>query len=226
MTRHGYAEYMKNVVVAMLGLQSAVNTKLGNEFIRGVSGGERKRVSIAEALIGWSPLQCWDNSTRGLDSATALELIRTLRLFTETAGSTAVMSIYQGSQHMYDIFDKVTVLYEGRQIFFGSTARAKQYFEDMGFRCPAEATTADFLTSLTNPAEAKSLVLEGYTLQVPRTAMEFNEHWLRSADRLRLRQEIHAYEEAFPLGGHHLEAFSRMKEQEKSPKLYVMLLNL
>ncbi|KAB2572150.1 ZEB2-regulated ABC transporter 1 [Lasiodiplodia theobromae] len=219
MTRDAYAEYMKNVVVALLGLQSAVNTKLGNEFIRGVSGGERKRVSIAEALIGWSPLQCWDNSTRGLDSATALELIRTLRLFTKSAGSTAIMSIYQGSQHMYDTFDKVTVLYEGHQIFFGSTSRAKQYFEELGFRCPAEATTADFLTSLTNPAEAESLVLGEYKLQAPRTAVEFRERWLCSADRSQLLQEIHSYEAEFPLGGRHLEAFSRMRQHEKSPKL-------
>lgn len=67
--------------------ETRYNTRVGNDFVRGVSGGERKRVSIAEAALGGSPLQCWDNSTRGLDSATALEFVRTLRLSTSLAGS-------------------------------------------------------------------------------------------------------------------------------------------
>jgi ABC-type multidrug transport system ATPase subunit len=58
--------------MAMLGLSHTINTRVGNDFVRGVSGGERKRVSIAEATLSGSPLQCWDNSTRGLDSANAL----------------------------------------------------------------------------------------------------------------------------------------------------------
>lgn len=70
-------------------------SKVGNDFIRGVSGGERKRVSIAEAALGGSPLQCWDNSTRGLDSATALEFVRTLRLSTEMAGCTSIVGMYE-----------------------------------------------------------------------------------------------------------------------------------
>lgn len=77
--------------------------QVGNDFIRGISGGERKRVSIAEAAIGGSPLQCWDNSTRGLDSATALEFVRTLKVSTEVTGATAVVAIYQASQSIYDV---------------------------------------------------------------------------------------------------------------------------
>ncbi len=71
--------------------------------VRGVSGGERKRVSIAEAALGGSPLQCWDNSTRGLDSATALDFVRTLKLSCELSGATAVVAIYQASQTIYDV---------------------------------------------------------------------------------------------------------------------------
>ena len=54
-----------------------------------------------------------------MDSATALEFVKTLRLSTDLAGSAAVVAIYQASQSIYDIFDKVAVLYEGRQIYFG-----------------------------------------------------------------------------------------------------------
>jgi ABC-type multidrug transport system ATPase subunit len=71
--------------------------------VRGVSGGERKRVSIAEAALGGSPLQCWDNSTRGLDSATALEFVKSLRLSADLTGATCVVAIYQASQSMYNV---------------------------------------------------------------------------------------------------------------------------
>lgn len=115
-TRKQYAKHMTDVIMAVFGLSHTFNTRVGNDFVRGVSGGERKRVSIAEASLGGSPLQCWDNSTRGLDSATALEFVKTLRLSTDITGSTACVAIYQASQSIYDIFDKVVVLYEGRQV--------------------------------------------------------------------------------------------------------------
>lgn len=60
---------MRDVVMAVFGLSHTVNTKVGSDFVRGVSGGERKRVSIAEMALAGSPLCCWDNATRGLDSA-------------------------------------------------------------------------------------------------------------------------------------------------------------
>lgn len=102
-SRERYAEHMRDVIMAVFGLSHTVNTKVGNDFIRGVSGGERKRVSIAEAVLAGSPIQCWDNSTRGLDSATALEFVKTLKLSTSLGGSTAIVAIYQASQAIYDV---------------------------------------------------------------------------------------------------------------------------
>ena len=60
-------------------------------------------MSLAEVALAGSPLQCWDNSTRGLDSASALEFVRTLRLQTKYMGSTAAVAIYQASQDIYDV---------------------------------------------------------------------------------------------------------------------------
>jgi ATP-binding cassette subfamily G (WHITE) protein 2 (PDR) len=102
-TRKQYAEHMRDVVMAVFGISHTLNTKVGNDFIRGVSGGERKRVSIAEVTLSESPLQCWDNSTRGLDSATALEFVKTLRRSTNLSGTTAIVAIYQASQSAYDV---------------------------------------------------------------------------------------------------------------------------
>jgi ATP-binding cassette subfamily G (WHITE) protein 2 (PDR) len=102
-TRQQYAEHMRDVIMAIFGLSHTINTKVGNDFIRGVSGGERKRVSIAEVALSGAPLQCWDNSTRGLDSATALEFVRTLRMNTDLMGSTCCLAIYQAPQAAYDV---------------------------------------------------------------------------------------------------------------------------
>ena len=98
-----YARCLSQVAIDTFNLSQAVETKLGNDMIRGVSGGERKRVSMAEAFIKGSVFQCWDNSTRGLDSSTALDFIKTLRLSTSVAKSTAAVSVYQASQAIYDV---------------------------------------------------------------------------------------------------------------------------
>lgn len=68
----------------------------------------RKRVSIAEASLAGAPLQCWDNSTRGLDSANAIEFCKNLKMGSEFMQTTSVVAIYQAPQSAYDIFDKVS----------------------------------------------------------------------------------------------------------------------
>lgn len=109
-TREQWAEHMRDVVMAVFGLTHTINTRVGNEFIRGVSGGERKRVSIAEVALSGAPLQCWDNSTRGLDSATALEFVKTVNMSAKYMGSTAVIAIYQASQSIYDVCALLSLL--------------------------------------------------------------------------------------------------------------------
>jgi|SRR5579862_6056277 len=107
-----------------------------------------------------SILACWDNSTRGLDASSALEFAQALRLTTNIARDAAVVAIYQAGERVYEghstlgmalilVFDKVTVLYEGRQIYFGRVENAKQYFLDQGWQCMDRQTTADFLTAVT-----------------------------------------------------------------------------
>lgn len=147
MSRAKYVTMLRDVMLTVFGLSHTVNTKVGNDFVRGVSGGERKRVSIAEMALARAAMGAWDNSTRGLDSATALEFVRTLHASAEITGESHLVAIYQASQEIYNLFDKAIVLYEGREIYFGSCRDAKAYFEDMGWECPQRQTTGDFLTS-------------------------------------------------------------------------------
>ncbi|OJD13659.1 hypothetical protein AJ78_05895 [Emergomyces pasteurianus Ep9510] len=213
-SRDQYALHMRDVVMTMLNLSHTMDTKVGNEYIRGVSGGERKRISIAETTLTGSPLQCWDNSTRGLDSATALTVMSSLRLSTKYSGTTPIVAIYQASQAIYDIFDKAMVLYEGRQIYFGNTTHAKKYFVEMGFYCAERQTTGDFLTSLTNPEERS--VREGFEALVPRTPDEFAARWKQSSEREALLRDIEAYENEHPLGGLQLDQFNASRSAQKS----------
>jgi hypothetical protein len=77
----------------MLNIPHTKNTLVGDEFVRGVSGGERKRVSIAEMMATRARVQCWDNSTRGLDASTALDFVRSLRVMTDILGQTTFVSL-------------------------------------------------------------------------------------------------------------------------------------
>ncbi|KAG6038653.1 ZEB2-regulated ABC transporter 1 [Claviceps citrina] len=215
LNRHEFANHLRDVVMAMFGITHTVNTRVGNEYIRGVSGGERKRVTISEAALSGAPLQCWDNSTRGLDSANAIEFCRTIRLQTDMFGSTACVSIYQAPQSAYDLFDKAVVLYEGRQIFFGRADQAKQYFVNLGFECPARQTTPDFLTSMTSSIER--VVRPGFEGKAPRTPDEFAAAWKNSAEYKALQTDIEEYKAAHPLNGPDADAFrqSRRAQQAK-----------
>ena len=191
-SRDQLIKHMTKVVMTVFGLSHTRNTKVGNDFVRGVSGGERKRVSIAEMMLAGSPIASWDNSTRGLDAATALEFVRALRVGANVAGSNHSVAIYQASQAIFDVFDKVIVLYEGRQIYFGPVGEAKAYFESMGWHCPPRQTTGDFLTSVTNADERKAR--EGFEQKVPRTPDEFESYWKNSSNLANVLKEIEDYE--------------------------------
>lgn len=190
-TRDKYAKHMTDVYMATYGLSHTENTVVGNEFVRGVSGGERKRVSIAEVSLCGSYVQCWDNATRGLDSATALEFIRALKTSADVLESTPLIAIYQCSQDAYDLFDNTVLLYEGYQIYFGPANKAKDFFIKMGYKCPDRQTTPDFLTSLTNPSER--VVLPGYEGKVPVTPLQFSEYWRTSPEYQALVNKIDSH---------------------------------
>ncbi|ESZ91198.1 ABC-transporter [Sclerotinia borealis F-4128] len=209
-TREAWAKHMTKVVMAVFGLSHTYNTKVGNDFVRGVSGGERKRVSIAEMALAGSPIASWDNSTRGLDAATALEFTKSLRMTANLCGSCHLVAIYQASQQIYEEFDKAVVLYEGRQIYFGPCDQAKQYFIDMGWECPSRQTTGDFLTSITNTSERK--VRPGFEKKVPRTPEEFEKYFKDSKIFKRMMNEMKSHEEEFPMGGKTLDQFKASRK--------------
>ncbi len=137
----------------MLNISHTKDTLVGDHFVRGVSGGERKRVSIAEMMATRARVQCWDNSTRGLDASTALDFVRSLRVMTDVLGQTTFVTLYQAGESIYELFDKVLVLDQGRQVFYGPPGKARAYFEKIGYNALPRQTSADYLTGCTDVNE-------------------------------------------------------------------------
>ncbi|KAE8666528.1 ABC transporter G family member 25 [Hibiscus syriacus] len=136
-------------VLSELGLSKCENTIIGNSFIRGISGGERKRVSIAHEMLINPSLLILDEPTSGLDSTAAHRLVSILGSLTQK-GKTIVTSMHQPSSRVYQLFDSVLVLSEGRSLYFGKGSEAMGYFEATGFSPSFPMNPADFLLDLAN----------------------------------------------------------------------------
>lgn len=140
--RRATADFLRR----MLNISHTKDTKVGNEYIRGVSGGERKRIGILEVMAAQGSICLWDNSTRGLDASTALLFMQSVRKLTDFFGLSTIVTLYQAGNGIYELFDKILVLEKGEQIYYGPKSSARPFFEDLGFVCADGANVADFLT--------------------------------------------------------------------------------
>ncbi|KAJ2077206.1 ATP-binding cassette transporter snq2, partial [Coemansia sp. RSA 988] len=190
--RDGYRREFLDTLLDMYGLTGCADTIVGNAFLRGVSGGERKRVSIAEQVASGASVDVWDGSTRGLDSSSALDYVRSLRITTDVLHKATVVTIYQASENIYDLFDKVMVVDEGRQLYFGPASQAVEYFRALGIDKPPRQTTSDFLTGVTQLHERR--VLSGWEEKAPKSAEDFERAWLASDQRKIVKDQVGSFE--------------------------------
>ncbi|ODM18850.1 hypothetical protein SI65_05467 [Aspergillus cristatus] len=220
-THEEYAQVYKDFLLRSVGISHTARTKVGDAFIRGVSGGERKRVSILECLATRASVFCWDNSTRGLDASTALEWIKAIRVMTDVLGLTTIVTLYQAGNGIYEHFDKVLVLDEGKQIFYGPQKDAVPFMEGLGFMRDSGSNRGDFLTGVTVPTER--LIAPGYEDKFPHTADEILAAYERSRIKSKMLEECQSYptsEEAAENTAVFKEMVSREKYRgvsEKSP---------
>ncbi|KAF4626552.1 hypothetical protein G7Y89_g11606 [Cudoniella acicularis] len=153
MSKADFKDKVITTLLRMFNIEHTRNTIVGNPFVRGVSGGERKRVSIAEMMVTSGTVCAWDNSTRGLDASTALDYAKSLRIMTNIYKTTTFVSLYQASENIYKQFDKVLVIDSGKQVYFGPASEARAYFEGLGFKEKPRQTSPDFLTGCTDEFE-------------------------------------------------------------------------
>eukprot|EP00002_Diphylleia_rotans_P041162 TRINITY_DN9946_c0_g1_i2.p1 TRINITY_DN9946_c0_g1~~TRINITY_DN9946_c0_g1_i2.p1 ORF type:complete len:1032 (-),score=162.94 TRINITY_DN9946_c0_g1_i2:155-3250(-) len=133
-----------NAVLHLLDLARVQNTIIGDGTNRGISGGQRKRVNIGMELVMNPAMIILDEPTTGLDSSTALEVVRYLKLVA-TQGRTVVSIIHQPRYETFAMFDQVLMLAKGgRTVYEGKASRALEYFTQLSFHLPANTNPADF----------------------------------------------------------------------------------
>ncbi|XP_078055473.1 broad substrate specificity ATP-binding cassette transporter ABCG2c [Mustelus asterias] len=140
-----------NKVIDELGLQDCANTKVGTEFIRGISGGERKRCSIGMELITSPSLLFLDEPTTGLDANTASSIMQLLHMLA-LQSRTIIFSIHQPRYSIYKLLDYITLMSKGNIVYQGPGAETINYFQDLGYECEPHNNPSDFFLDVINEA--------------------------------------------------------------------------
>ncbi|KAI7748945.1 hypothetical protein M8C21_011098, partial [Ambrosia artemisiifolia] len=134
----------------ILGLETCADTMVGDQMRRGISGGEKKRVTIGEMLVGPANVFFMDEISNGLDSSTTCRITKFLREISHEMDLTMVISLLQPDPETYKLFDDVILMSEGQIVYQGPCENVAEFFELMGFKCPERKGVADFLQEVTS----------------------------------------------------------------------------
>ena len=142
---------LRDELLNEFGLSHVLKTLVGNDYVRGVSGGERKRISIIETFAANGSVYLWDNSTKGLDSATALDFLSILQKMARATRSVNFVKISQASDKIVYKFDKILMLTDSYQVFYGTIDECMTYFRDtLGIEKDPNDCIIEYLTSVLN----------------------------------------------------------------------------
>ncbi|RYQ94579.1 hypothetical protein Ahy_B08g089516 isoform B [Arachis hypogaea] len=137
-------------IMKILGLEICADTMVGDEMIRGISGGQKKRVTTGEMLVGPARALFMDEISTGLDTSTTFQMVNSLRQSIHILNGTAVISLLQPAPETYELFDDVILLSDGQIVYQGPRENVLEFFEYMGFKCPERKGVADFLQEVTS----------------------------------------------------------------------------
>ncbi|KAK3130632.1 hypothetical protein QOZ80_6BG0495930 [Eleusine coracana subsp. coracana] len=134
----------------ILGLDICADTIVGDQMQRGISGGQKKRVTTGEMIVGPTKVLFMDEISTGLDSSTTFQIVKCLQQIVHLGEATILMSLLQPAPETFDLFDDIILLSEGQIVYQGSREYVLDFFESCGFRCPERKGTADFLQEVTS----------------------------------------------------------------------------
>ncbi|XP_002515969.2 ABC transporter G family member 29 [Ricinus communis] len=134
----------------ILGLDICKDTIVGDEMLRGISGGQKKRVTTGEMIVGPTKTLFMDEISTGLDSSTTYQIVKCLQQIVHLTEGTILMSLLQPAPETFDLFDDIILLSEGQIVYQGPRDYVLEFFESCGFRCPERKGTADFLQEVTS----------------------------------------------------------------------------
>ncbi|KAE9446705.1 hypothetical protein C3L33_21392, partial [Rhododendron williamsianum] len=132
-------------ILKILGLNICAETLVGDAMRRGVSGGQNKRLTTGEIIIGPTRALFMDEISNGLDSSTAYQIIACLQQLAHVTDATILVALLQPAPEIFDLFDDIILMAEGKIVYHGPCSHVVEYFEDCGFRCPERKGVADFL---------------------------------------------------------------------------------
>ncbi|KAJ2776659.1 hypothetical protein GGI15_004783 [Coemansia interrupta] len=135
-------------VIRQLRLEAARNTRIGDAATRGVSGGERKRVSIGIELLTDPKLLFLDEPTSGLDSNSSEMVVELIKKISVEQNTATIMTIHQPNARIFNMFDKVILLSQGQLVYFGPASASIDYFASIGHQCPMHENPADYFVDL------------------------------------------------------------------------------
>ncbi|CAO2839377.1 unnamed protein product [Amaranthus hypochondriacus] len=144
------ASLVTDYVLKILGLDICADIIVGNEFARGISGGQKKRVTTGEMLVGPATVLLMDEISTGLDSSTTFQICKYMRQMVHVMDVTMVVSLLQPAPETYELFDDIILLSEGKIVYQGPREEVVEFFEYMGFKCPKRKGIADFLQEVTS----------------------------------------------------------------------------
>ncbi|KAJ0412034.1 hypothetical protein ATCC90586_004580 [Pythium insidiosum] len=167
-------QYAPDTVIQKLGLESCQDTIVGDAMVRGVSGGERKRVTTGEMAFGNRLVACMDEISTGLDSAATFDILKAERRLARAQRKTMVIALLQPPPEVFELFDDVLILNQGMVVYYGPITQARSYFEALGFICPPHRDFASFLVDLGTNQQHQYEVPNGErSTPPPRSAREF-----------------------------------------------------
>ncbi|KAK7839281.1 abc transporter g family member 40 [Quercus suber] len=137
-------------VIKILGLEVCADTIVGDEMLRGISGGQKKRLTTGEMLVGPARALFMDEISTGLDSSTTFQIVNSLKQSLRILNGTAVISLLQPPPETYELFNDIILLSDGQIVYQGPRENVLEFFEYMGFKCPERKGVADFLQEVTS----------------------------------------------------------------------------
>ncbi|KAG5540567.1 hypothetical protein RHGRI_020697 [Rhododendron griersonianum] len=144
------ANAVTEYVLKILGLEVCADTLVGDEMLRGISGGQKKRVTTGEMLVGPARALFMDEISTGLDSSTTFQIVNSIKQYIHILQGTCVISLLQPAPETYDLFDDIILLSDGQIVYQGPRENVLEFFEHTGFKCPNRKGVADFLQEVTS----------------------------------------------------------------------------
>ncbi|KOM25783.1 hypothetical protein LR48_Vigan187s002300 [Vigna angularis] len=137
-------------ILKILGLEVCADIMVGDGMIRGISGGQKKRVTTGEMLVGPVKVLFMDAISTGLDSSTTFQIVNSIQQSIHILNGTALVSLLQPAPETYELFDDIILLTDGQIVYQGPRENVLEFFESMGFKCPERKGVADFLQEVTS----------------------------------------------------------------------------